>query len=69
MLYFVVGGEYGDRTFASLVRRDPIDGPFVTYDEAYDAWRCKSVPRVDRAFVRYPIVQAHRREDAESLAA
>ncbi len=68
MPYFVVGGEYRDTTFEEFVNPDAIEGPFQSYDDAYAAWRRRSIAHIDEAFVRYRIVRAKRAAEAERLA-
>ena len=68
MPYFVVGGEYGDTSFEEFVNPDAIEGPFQRYDDAYAAWRRRSIAHIDEAFVRYRIVRAKRAAEAERLA-
>ncbi len=67
MPYFVVGGEYRDTTFEQFVTPDAIEGPFESYDDAYSAWRRRSIAHIDQAFVRYRIVRAKRADEAEQL--
>ena len=69
MPYFVTGGAYRDTTFTELEQPDPVEGPFEHYAEAYLAWRSKSMPHVDDAFVRYEIVQADSRSKVGASAA
>ena len=68
MPYFVGGGEYRDTTFEEFVNPDAIEGPFQRYDDAYAAWRRRSIAHIDEAFVRYRIVRAKRAAEAERLA-
>ena len=68
MPYFVVGGEYRDTTFEEFVNPDAIEGPFQRYDDAYAAWRRRSIAHIDEAFVRYRIVRAKRAAEAERLS-
>lgn len=68
MPYFVVGGEYRDTTFEQFVTPDAIEGPFQSYDDAYAAWRRRSIAHIDQAFVRYRIVRAQAAGEAERLA-
>jgi len=58
MAFYVVGGMYEDTTFLRLVRRDPPEGPFGTYEEAVEAWSTRSRASMDFATVRCRIVRA-----------
>lgn len=63
MPYFVIGGEYSDTTFRSLVKRAPVIGPLASWEEAYERWRERSFASMDNALVRFSIVE--QRGDAE----
>ncbi|MEX1021831.1 MAG: DUF4170 domain-containing protein, partial [Dehalococcoidia bacterium] len=55
--YYVVGGEYSDTTFRRLEKPAALSGPFESYEEAYDAWRARSMATIDQAYARFQIVQ------------
>jgi hypothetical protein len=58
-LYWVVGGEYADTSFARLApgAREERIGPFVTYRDAMDVWQAVSWRNVDKCNVRFRIVE------------
>lgn len=55
--YWVVGGEYTDTAFETVVGggQPERQGPFASYDEARDVWGKLSWARIDDAHVRYTI--------------
>lgn len=54
--YFVLGGEYADTSFTTLLpgRQEERYGPF-TEKEAYDHWRGLTAKTVDNALIRYRV--------------
>ena len=56
--YWVVGGEYADSRFASLLAgRDPERyGPFRSYEDARKEWQARTMATIDNALVRYQVV-------------
>lgn len=62
-IYWVVGGEYADSTFTSLVRGKQLEvfGPFEKW-EALGFWRGLTSKSVDDALVRYDIRENHDQE-------
>ena len=62
-IYWVVGGEYADTTFTSLVRGKELEvfGPFEKW-EALGFWRGLTSKTVDDALVRYDIRENYDQE-------
>jgi hypothetical protein len=56
--YYVIGGEYADTSFRTLVKPAPTDGPFERYEDAYTAWRGRAIATIDLAYVRFRIVRS-----------
>lgn len=56
--YWVVGGEYADSRFASLLpgREAERYGPFRSYDDARKEWQARTMATIDNALVRYQVV-------------
>jgi hypothetical protein len=56
-LFWVIGGEYTDTTFSTMVGDEPEHrlGPFDHYDEAKAVWRARAMETIDDAHVRYRI--------------
>lgn len=57
--WYVVGGEYTDTTFENLLDKTKayINGPFKSYETAYDAWKSKAWETVDTCCERYTIIE------------
>ncbi len=57
MHYWVVGGEYADTRWRSLVpgKEEEWIGPFEDYEEAKAEWQRRAWTTVDSAHVRYRI--------------
>ena len=55
--YYVVGGEYENTTFNTLVEKRQFYGPFYSWKDAYDEWKRLSMLRVDNCNVKYDIVE------------
>ncbi|MDJ0948079.1 MAG: DUF4170 domain-containing protein [Alphaproteobacteria bacterium] len=55
--YWVIGGEYTDTSFTSIVGGDVEQryGPFESYDKAKAIWAGLSMAQVDNAHVRFRI--------------
>jgi hypothetical protein len=55
--YWVVGGEYADRTFERIAGGQPEEriGPFDNYDAAKAVWQARAWATVDNAQARYRI--------------
>lgn len=56
--YWVVGGEYADSSFGSLLpgRSPERYGPFKSYDDARKEWQSRTMSTIDNALVRYQVV-------------
>jgi hypothetical protein len=56
--YWVVGGEYADSRFASLLqgRQPERYGPFRSYEDARKEWQARTMATIDNALVRYQVV-------------
>ncbi len=57
--YWVVGGEYTDTAFTTVVPGTTEDhlGPFETYQDAHAAWQAKAWATVDSCTKRYRIIE------------
>lgn len=55
--YWVIGGEYTDTEFRTLVdgKEEERHGPYETHEAARAAWAGLSMAHVDNAFVKYRI--------------
>lgn len=56
--YYVVGGEYKDTTFTTLVGKLEKYGPFDTMEQANRVWKDKSMANIDHCMVRYLVTEA-----------
>jgi Domain of unknown function (DUF4170) len=58
-MYWVIGGEYTDLRFATLVpgTREERHGPFATYQQAHDIWQSRARATIDDAMVRFRIIE------------
>ena len=58
-LFLVMGGEVKDPRGAEFVDLKAIDtrGVFVSYEEAFTAWRAAAQETVDNAFINYMIIR------------
>lgn len=56
--YWVVGGDYIDTRFETPAPGAVIEklGPFASYEEAHKAWAGRAWATIDRATVRFRIV-------------
>lgn len=57
--YWVVGGEFTDTKFVSLVPGKTLErhGPFESYKEAHDVWARRAWQTVDDCHSRFRVVQ------------
>ena len=57
--FWVVGGEYADLTFTTLVKDATLErhGPFATYHDAYEVWQARARATIDDAMIRFRIVE------------
>lgn len=56
--FWVVGGEYDDLTFTTLVRGGQrLSGPYKNRDDARDAWRAMAFASTAAANTRFSIVE------------
>jgi len=56
--YWVVGGEYADSSFVSLLpgRTPERYGPYKSYDDARKEWQARTMATIDNALIRYQVV-------------
>jgi hypothetical protein len=59
MAYWVVGGEYTDTRFETIVPGSTLEkiGPFETYQDAYRAWSGRAWATVDNCQCRFQVVE------------
>lgn len=59
MAYWVVGGEYTDTSFETLMPGQTLEqyGPFATYKEAHQVWSSRAWATVDDCHSRYRVLE------------
>ena len=70
MAFWVIGGEYSDTSFTTLVPGTAAEclGPFQTYREAYTVWSTRARATIDDATVRFRIVEEGVRRESGAAA-
>jgi|HubBroStandDraft_1064217.scaffolds.fasta_scaffold00074_13 hypothetical protein len=59
MVYWVVGGEYTDTRFETIVPGQALEqhGPFALYQEAHQVWAARAWATVDDCHKRFRVVE------------
>jgi hypothetical protein len=64
MAYWVVGGEYTDTRFETLVPGGELEchGPFARYEQAHEIWASRAWATVDDCHTRFRLVEGSETE-------
>ena len=70
MAYWVVGGEYTDTRFETLMPGKTLEqlGPFASYKQAHDVWASRAWATVDDCQSRYRVVEGNETGPGEGPA-
>lgn len=66
--YYVIGGEYSDTTFTTVLKgTEEKHGPFDTYEEAVRKWRERTGWTIDNCMMKFNVVPTiASKEDQEA---